>query len=59
MTLDFIKLSYMNMPCDWGVFRHLLSTVMSDVKSSLVEGHVPQKLSGYPLRLNHKLILVS
>ena len=39
----------MKMPSDWAVFRQLLGTVTSDVKSSLVEGHVPQKLIGYPI----------
>ena len=27
LMLDFIKLSYMNMPCDWVVFCQLLGTV--------------------------------
>ena len=48
--LDFIKLYYMNMPYawPWEVSGQLLSEFLSAVKSSLVEGHVPQKSSVYP-----------
>ena len=47
-VLDFIKLSYMNMWWAWGRVRVRLTTRAVGLKSSLVEGHVPRKLIGYP-----------
>ena len=47
-VLRFIKLSHMNTRCAWTALDRLPSALESAVKSSLVEGHVPQKSIVYP-----------
>ena len=49
IVLRFIKLSYVNTWCAWAALDRLPSALECAVKSSLVEGFVPQKLIVYPM----------